>query len=398
MLIKGVIPAWQEVHSDFSNYFASAKLVQTHSNLDSLYNDKWFYRQAVKLDAPEAAKFSPFPPLTAFVMLPLTFFNIETANRLWIVINLLLFIPAILIIRKMTLWDWPLTLLFILASGLSLANNIKFGQIYWLMTIAVLYSFYWTDKKKDYLSGIALGVVTAIKYFSIVFVAGQFFAKNYRTIGFAVLTMILLFVFQFYFFGQQVMKDYLSLALLPHLNGHLSSQNSFAFEFQSWESFLSNLFGDPATSTFLSANSAAAKGIIKWVVNIVFISPLIFIFVRYKESLKMIAINRSIYFSLPSLAALALLPASATYHFILLIIPIAILWSDSFLTRRESAIIAALYLCIGFIPYHFCFELGKAVFLPLAYPRLWIMTLLYFFVVYSVIQHLKNQPIYSDES
>src|SRR5205814_1890081 len=145
---------------------------------------------------------------------------------------------------------------------------------------------------------------------------------------------------------------------------HLSSQNSFAFEFQSWESLLSNLFGDSKTGTFSSANSSTVKDIVKWIVYFVFISPLIFIFIRYKEKLKVAEISRSIYFALPALAALALLPASATYHFILLLIPVGILLSAPILTMTGSRIIASLYLCIGFIPYHFLFELGSRQFLP----------------------------------
>lgn len=387
------MPAWQNVNSDFSNYFASAKLIQAHADLDSLYNDKWFNQKAIALSVPGAVKFSPFPPVTAFVMLPLTFFNVETANRIWIIVNLLLFIPAVFVIRKMTSWSWYASLLFILAGGLSLINNIKFGQIYWLMTIAVLFSFYWADKKKDNLAGLALGVFTSIKYFSIVFIAGQFLAKKYKVVAVALLTVMSLFGFQFLFFGQQVMADYLSLALMPHLNGHLSSQNSFAFEFQSWESFLSNLFGDPKTNSFPSANGVLIKNIFKWIVYLVFISPLVFIFVRYKEQLKSGVFDRFVYFALPALAALALLPASATYHFILLLIPVGILLSDSFLSKTQSGVIKLLYVCVGFIPYHFFFELGKSSFLPLAYPRLWLIILLYFFATYRTMQRLRQSEL-----
>ncbi len=378
------------MHSDFSNYFASAKLIQTNDNVDSLYNDQWFYRQAEKLGVPGAVKFSPFPPVTALVMMPLTFFSVETANRIWLIINVLLFIPAVVIIRKMTTLSWQLSSLFILASGLSLINNIKFGQIYWLMTVAVLYSFYWVDQKKNTLAGITLGVFTSIKYFSILFIAGQFFAKHYRAVIVALLTIIFLFGFQFYFFGQQVMSDYLSLALMPHLNGHLSSQNSFAFEFQSWESFLSNLFGDSKSSSFQSLNGIILKDFVKRAIDLLIISPLIYIFFRGKKKLKASELNRSIYFALPALAATVLLPASATYHFILLLIPVSILLSDSFLTKTESIILVFLYASIGFIPYHFFFELGKSVILPLAYPRLWLMALLYFFSAFYVIRNLNQ--------
>ena len=102
-----------------------------------------------------------------------------------------------------------------------------------------------------------------------------------------------------------------------------------------------------------------------------------------------VEVNRSVYFALPALAALVLLPASATYHFILLLIPVGILLSDSILTERGSRIISFLYLGIGFIPYHFFFELGTNWFLPLAYPRLFLMTLMYLVAVIEIIFYLR---------
>ena len=334
------------------------------------------------MEVTEAIKFSPFPPVTAFVMLPLTFFEVQTASRIWILFNVLLFLPAVIIIRRITSWGLPHSILFILASGLSLINNIRFGQVYWLMTVALLYSFYWTEKKREGLSGLILGIFTSIKYFSIIFIASQFFAKHYKTVVISFLTIGLLFFLQFYFFGLTVMKEYFTIALVPHLNGHLSSQTSSAFEFQSWESFLLNAFDH-------SSANLIAKDIVKWIVYLLFISPLIYIFVKYKEKLIGAEINRSIYFALPALAALVLLPASATYHFILLLIPIGLLLSSAILTERGSRIISFLFLCIGFIPYHSFFELGATWFLPLAYPRLFLMSLLYLVAVKEVIFHLR---------
>ena len=234
VLTKGVIPAWQNVHSDFANYYVSAQLVHSGNNVDSLYNDMWFHQHAIKMGVAQAIKFSPFPPVTAFVMTPLTFFEVQTASRTWILFNVLLFLPAVIIIKKITSWNLPHSILFILASGLSLTNNIRFGQVYWLMTVALLYSFYWTEQKKEGLSGLILGTFTSIKYFSIIFIASQFFAKHFKAVAISLLTIGFLFLLQFYFFGLTVMKEYFGMALMPHLNVHLSSQNSSAFEFQSW--------------------------------------------------------------------------------------------------------------------------------------------------------------------
>jgi hypothetical protein len=82
----------------------------------------------------------------------------------------------------------------------------------------------------------------------------------------------------------------------------------------------------------------------------------------------------SVQFAVISLAGIVLLPASATYHFLLLSVPIGILLNVG--ERKwclEQKILGLLYVGIGFLPYSFFrgFD-GNGVLTILAYPRLFL--------------------------
>jgi hypothetical protein len=92
---------------------------------------------------------------------------------------------------------------------------------------------------------------------------------------------------------------------------------------------------------------------------------------------------------------LLLAPATAVYHFVLLWLPIALLF-DFF--RRESAamfayFILAIYALIGFFPYRFSapFE-GHGALTILAYPRLFLLLAMYAACVYFVWRPARATP------
>lgn len=86
------------------------------------------------------------------------------------------------------------------------------------------------------------------------------------------------------------------------------------------------------------------------------------------------------------LTVMELFPASATYHFILLAVPVSLLISSRVLGQRISFTVIALYGLIGFIPYRFFFHLGSS-WLPLAYPRLWLITALVLVIITGLLSH-----------
>jgi hypothetical protein len=246
---------------------------------------------------------------------------------------------------------------------------------------------------KPLLSGTILAAFTAIKYFPLVVVGGYFLAgiwkpRNVQLLSFFTVSLILLFIGQLAFFGPGLMDEFINSSFLPHLDGELSGQGLYSFQFQSWDNLFRNLFVFHATeNTNPFIDWIAGRQVAKFLVYLIVILSMFAVLIKNRQMTE----NKEIIFlSLPALAALVILPATATYHFILLIFPLSILISSSLLKANMKTLILIIYGLIGFIPYGFCFRLGETYGVLFAYPRLFLVTLLYILVCGSLVKQHRN--------
>ena len=393
LFYKGVVPGWTTVHSDFGNYYVSARLVAGGANLDSLYNDEWFHQQMIGMGVNTPGKFSPFPPITAWMLIPYSGFEPLDAQRLFVVVNLVFVLMCAYAWRKVSGWKRLPSLLMVLAGGASLINNVAFGQMYLVMVTCLLTSLVLIERDRPLPASILLGGFAVIKYFPIVIIAGFFLLalispqperrRYHLTVIYSSLTVIVLIVAQLLFFGTGIMKDYVVAALLPHLSSELSGQGMYSYLFQSWDSLGRNLFVyDVASNPDPVVDWPAGRTLLKMFVTIIVLATsIIIMYVHWRSS----SSRRFIVFlTMPALALLVILPASATYHFILLLFPLALLLRDGALSARAATLVVVLYSAIGFIPYGLAFRMADAAGLLFAFPRLLIVSLLFFFVAWAL--------------
>jgi len=405
-VIKGVVPGWKQVHSDFANYYVSSKLITENQSLDRLYDNAWFQQKINEQGIETVGKFSPFPPATAWMMLPLTSFSPLTAQRIFLIINLIFTLLGIILLQKIIHWKIHHCAMLVFGCGLSLTNNVAFGQVYWIMTVFTLFSVWIVRKNYPIIAGGILTTFASIKYFPIVFIGGYFLnsfhskkidvnsfflQRNSRRVFISALSFgIVIIVAEFMFFGGDVLKQFINSVLLPHLDGVLSGQGLFAFQFQSWDNFLRNLFvADPKYNPSPFMDWPSGRIIFKIIVTCVVLGSMIKVLFQFRNS--DILKRQAVYLSVPALAALVLLPASATYHFILLLIPIAIIIGHDLIERRFVIAALILYSSIGFIPYSIAFQLGRSVGLVFAYPRLWLISILYTVVLYGLLKRSESE-------
>lgn len=398
LVVKGVIPGWNTPHSDFGNYYVSARLVAERIPTDSLYNDAWFHQQMLARGVNTPGKFSPFPPATGWIMLPLSGIEPLAAQRVFMIINLLFVALCAYAFRLITEWRYLPSLLVVLAAGAGLVNNIAFGQLYLIMVTCLLIAIVWIEQGRPLAAGILLGLFAVIKYFPVVLIGGYFLLalitshphrKQYHlTVVYSLLTIAVLTVAQFVLFGSHVMSAYLFSAFIPHLSSDLSGQGMFSPLFQSWDSLARNLFVYDAhlnPQPFL--NWPAGRTVVKMSAVIFTVIPAGLIMYSHSRSLPVRQL--CVYLSLPAMGLLVVLPASATYHFILLLIPLALVIRDRGLTTIAWVNIA-LYCSIGFIQYELFFLLAQKAGIIFAYPRLWLMVLMFGLMVWSYTRESKR--------
>ncbi len=387
---RGLIPAFTVLDTDFPNYYVSARLA-LKGNFDRVYDDAWFQDQIQSLGINQMGKFSPFPPISAFVVMPLVWLGPLNALRAWSVINIAVLFCLTALLSKMLKKDWLWCSLVLLLSGHALINNFRFGQFYLILTFMTLCSLFLWQRDRRWLSGALAGIGAAVKYFPIIMLPLLISRREWRIVLSLFLTLLLLFVGSAALLGVQPYLHFASGVLLPHLSGNI--QDQFSPSFQSWNSlFRRLLIFDPVLNPNPLFNSSAAYSASLGAVYLAVLSLLAFgvrrATLRWKDN------SLNVEFALLCIGGILLFPASATYHFLLLSLPISILLALGKASWcMEQKVLVGLYVCIGFIPYS-SFKVfdGKGFLTLLAYPRLFLCSMIFAVAVAFVARFDPDHP------
>ncbi len=384
--IKGVIGSWNEIPSDFPNYYLSSKIFIENNDISKLYDDGWFNERLKKDGYESRGKFSSFPPITSLLYIPLTVFKPLTAYRVLVIFNLGLIFFIAYLIKRIIQWKYLNCLLIILLSGKALVYNILLGQFYLILLLLILLAYFFEKEKLNILSSGIWSFCFVVKYFPIVFLFGYFIEKKFSLIKYFTFWTIGFILLQLILFDFEFIKYYFASILGSHFSGNLSMQNPFAYSFQSWNVFLKNLFVfDPIYNLKPFLNNVFLYESSLWILRIstVFIGG--YTIYKYKKAFtsNFLEINIAIW----GLAGMVLLPVSATYHFLILIFPILILIQLLYdkMPIWKNVLILLLYSSIGFIPYSVFNSIGDNLGIVFCFPRLFIISLLYLISCYFVI-------------
>jgi hypothetical protein len=382
----GIVPAWMEVRSDFPNYYTASRIIIEGNNTDKIYNDQWFNSKIHEFGIKEQGKFSPFPPATAFLMIPFAGFEPITAKRLWTIANLILLILIIVLLNRIISWKYTWLIIFVLLGGINLANNILFGQFYIALLFLIILSYYLWQKNLSIPAGIIIGFAASVKYFPIIFLIPYAIQKKYTIVWSAIITIVLISILEILFFDWEIYTQYIYDVLIPHLGGNLSGQSTYATAFQSWNSLFSRLFiPHPGENPFPVFSWPLGFSIFKTVVHLIISGLAIYTIIRVNKNLPSHSLELQL--AICGITTIVLLPASATYHFILLIFPVILLLKDDTIVISDIArwILIGNYALIGFIPLIFPSNVPlKGLSILLAYPRLWFVTILFFISIWLV--------------
>lgn len=391
---RGIRTGWTVVNSDFANYYVAAQLVVQGKSLDKLYDNDWFQEQIKANGINTPGKFAPFPPITAWIMVPLTPASPLSAQRIFLIINLLLVGISVWLLHQMFQFPWRMASILVLAAGQGFSNNLAFGQVYWIIAVSILIALYLEQQGMSWAAGVLLGLWTAIKYIPVVFIFGFMLLarKEYTsgqtikgrsfglTAGVGLITVGILIVAQYFFFGSEVMHTFFREAFLPHLDGKLRGQGEYSLPFQSWDGLLRHWFvPDPDFNPNPLFAWPAGRGIVKFILLSGVAFSIIGTVYRFRTS----ANFHVAALTLPILGAMVMLPATATYHFILLVVPVALLINQSkWFGKIWCIVVAIIYAAIGFLPLSLFFEASNHLGIWFAFPRVWLITALYVLVVF----------------
>lgn len=365
-----MLPGWEEGRSDFSNYYASAVLISNGESISDFYDNDWFSEKAKEIGEKDGAKFNPFPPVTAFLYLPLTFFNPLTAKRVWVVCNLVLIALLIFQLRQLTALKTIEVLFIVSLFFIPLASNIRLGQSYILFTVLIVSAINHLKQNKSILGGSILGIAASFKYLPIAYV---FYSKSILNrkliygLGIGVFAMVLLPVLVNGF------APFLAFVkeFWQHMNGNISGQGQYSITFQSIDVLLANLFVyDSIDNAEVLLDIPQLKTTLKLSFALV-IGYFSFYSIKTGKSK-----CRDLSAGIAIVGAALIIPASATYHLLFLIpaIILVISWMqrNNLNLAKQFSIIVLLFLICNLLPHHIpILENSPALNTLIHFPRLY---------------------------
>ncbi len=239
--VKGLVPAWRHLNSDFPNYYLVARLYRAGYPLERVYDWTWLQRQKDHQGIDQGlVSFIPSTLPSALTVVPFTSLPPLQAKHCWLVVNLALLPVIALLLVRMTRFGWEQVALLMLLAFIPLRNNFLFGQMHLVVLFLLTLAAWLFFRDRPILSGISLATAAALKIFPALFLIYFAWKRQWRAaIGLSV-GLIGVALISIYLFGADACLLYVRQVLPAGLRGETLDPYNPAWN--SWTAFLRRLF------------------------------------------------------------------------------------------------------------------------------------------------------------
>lgn len=377
---KGIYLGWNNESTDFNNYYLSSKLLLDNEPIHQFYDNDWFNQKAYDYGIENGAKFAPFTPSTPLLYLPISFWSGLTAKRVWLGINVILLVVLPFRLKRNFNTSLVKSILICSLFFVPISSNLNFGQAYLLLSFLLIESIGLViHHQKIKMATFIIAFSTLIKYVPILYLV-YFIRDRFKPVVIFFSLSIIGFVILVYIIDPLAYHTYFNV-LFSHLQGDLSGQGKFAIGFQSIDALLNNLFvfdmienPDPAISLPI------LKPILKWTLFAIVGGSCFYLFRADKYQFT----NSSA--SIFMIGAYILFPASASYHFLFLILPVLFIikWLSTLNSKKIMIGFIGILLLVFIVQQHHIPTLidWPTLNLIIHFPRLWHLMLLFVYLLF----------------
>ena len=239
--VKGFVPAWRHLNSDFPNYYLVARLYQAGYPLERIYDWIWLQRQKDHQGIEQGlVSFIPSTIPSALVVAPWCSLPPLEAKHRWLLLNLVLLLFTGFLLCRMTKLGWERVALVTFLACIPLRNNFLFGQMHvvvlFLLTLAAWLFF----RRSQFVAGITLAVAAALKIYPALFLIYFVWKRQWRAAAGMTAGVVSAIFLSFYFFGKDVCRLYAVQVLPAGLRGE--SLDPYNTAWNSWTALLRRLF------------------------------------------------------------------------------------------------------------------------------------------------------------
>ncbi len=209
-VLRGLVPGWRFLISDFGNYYIVARLLSNHYALDRIYD--WTWLQRVKdhwsIQQPLVG-FVGLTPFSALPIVPLAWLDALDAKRVWLVVNLGILAASLYGLHRITGMGMRRVALIAFLAIIPLRNNFLLGQMH-VAILGLLLLAYWLDARQRWFScSLVLALAASLKVYPLFFVFYFLRKREWKSAAVLAGATLGLLGICFLLFGESVMRVFL---------------------------------------------------------------------------------------------------------------------------------------------------------------------------------------------
>ncbi len=337
--------AWRTLNTDFPNYYLAARLTREGVDPSRAYEWIWLQREKDHRDIDQRViGLVPITPFSTLAMWPLTGLPPLVAKHAWLLFNLALLFPIAWLMTAVS----GLSLLQVgclLGLCFPLHRNLLYGQ-YYIVLLGILTAACWAvQRQRNRLAGSLIALGVAVKIFPVILTLHFIRKKNWEALLACLFTGILCLLVSISVFGWSLHRTYLLQVLPWTLRGEVLDPYNLASS--SLSTLLHRLFiFEPQLNAHPALHAPWLFAILHPTFQLALLVPALLWIDPGESSPVRIALE----WSALLLATLTLTPLPASYHFTVLVLPVAVLCAHLIRERRRALLVMviALYLAVGY--------------------------------------------------
>jgi len=350
-LALSVAPSLGVIRNDFPIYYTAARAVLDGRETDRIYERTFWERESARTGLPTVGTFQPFPPANALVVLPVAWLPPAAAKLVWSAL-LAIALAASLLVLARALPDaspWLLALALLVQTA-SIRNALAFGQPYPLLLLLLSGALLAWTRGRDLLAGLLVAPVAAVKLYGLPFLAAAAVVRRRRVLMGACAGVVALTALSLSALGPRAHATYLREMLGPSLEGRVL--DPYYPTWGSPQSLARRLFQhepdfNPRPAIDAPRLAAAAGRGVAVGLAVFAVAGAVLLFRGAQDRRAFAALI---------LGGLAASPLPATYHFVLLALPAAVLLAREHRAAVRGVVLALTAYAASTLPHALAFR------------------------------------------
>jgi hypothetical protein len=348
---------WTRAETDFPNYYTAAVLVRKGEPLHNYYDWTWFQRQMNYAGIEnQLGGYIPQTPLTMLPILGIAQWKAQTAKRIWLVLNLGCLAATFWLLSQVTKFSMAQVALLAFVGYGTLHANFLLGQYYVFLLFLLTLAFYCLKQEQLRCSGFLFGTAFALKLYGGPFLLYFVAKRRWRAAAAMVATIAILLAVAVAMFGWGDILYFARHILRRALEGETLDP------YNSGNGTLSTLLRrslvmEPELNPHPLWNAPGA---------FFFLQPFLTLTILL---LPLLALRRSTWldrdFALFFVVLIFASPNTASYTFVLLLLPLVLLLEQA--SMKERVLLISCYALLS---------LPMAPWWKWLFPKVWLLLLL----------------------